>query len=49
MTLKINYLDKKKTQIKNNAIFVHQNTKIQHFRGKFDNKISNKILSLIKK
>ena len=49
MTLKINYLDKKKAQIKNNAIFVHQNTKIQHIRGKFDNKFVNKILSLIKK
>ena len=49
MTLKINYLDNKKTQLKNNAIFVHSNTKIDQIKGKFEDKITQKILNLIKK
>ena len=49
MTLKINYLDNKKAQFKNNAIFVHSNTKIDQIKGKFEDKITQKILNLIKK
>ncbi len=47
MTLKINYLDKKKSNIKNNAIFVDSNTKISDFQGVLDNKINQKIANLI--
>ena len=47
MTLKINYLDKKKSNIKNNAIFVDSNTKISDFQGVLDNKITQKIANLI--
>ena len=48
MSLKINYLDKKKSSNKNKAIFVQQNIKISEFKGEFDDKINQKILKLIK-
>ena len=48
MSLKINYLDKKKSYNKNKAIFVHSNSKIVEFKGEFDTKILNKINNLIK-
>ena len=48
MSLKINYLDKKKPSNKNKAIFVHQNIKISEFKGDFEDRINQKILNLIK-
>jgi len=49
MTLKINYLDKKKSFKKNKAIFVYPSVKTEAFRGEFDDKINQKIINLIKK
>jgi len=49
MTLKINYLNNKKASKKNNAIFVHLDTKISGINGDFDDKIKQKILSFLKK
>ena len=48
MTLKINYLDKKKNRPKNRAIFVHQDIKTVEFKGEFEEKIKQKILNLVK-
>ena len=48
MSLKINYLDRKKSSSKNKAIFIDQNIKIADFKGEFDQKIINKIINLIK-
>ena len=49
MTLKINYLDKKKSFKKNKAIFVYPSFKTEAFGGEFDDKINQKIINLIKK
>ncbi len=49
MTLKINYLDKKKGSIKNRAIFVHSNIKTAGFKGDFEEKTCQKIANLVKK
>ncbi len=49
MTLKINYLDKKKGSIKNIAVFVYPNSKMDRFKGDFDVKINQKILNLLSK
>ena len=49
MSLKINYLDKKKNTYKNTAIFVGPNTKIKEFNGILDKKINIKVSNLIKK
>ncbi len=48
MTLKINYLDEKKSSNKNIAVFVDRNTKTKVFQGIFDGKIDQKIANLIK-
>jgi len=48
MTLKINYLDQKKGSSKNNAIFVHLDTKMSEFKGNFDEKINQKIFKFLK-
>ena len=48
MSLKINYLDKKKSSHKNKAIFVHSNIKTSSFKGEFDLKTNQKIENLIK-
>ena len=49
MSLKINYLDRKKSLSKNTAIFVNSNIKTSGFKGKFDHEISQKIQNIIKK
>ncbi len=49
MTLKINYLNLKKSSIKNKAIFVHLDAKISGIKGDFDEKIKEKILNFLKK
>ena len=49
MSLKINYLDNKKTSNKNKAIFVHPDTKISGFKGEFDDKIIQKLVNFLKK
>ncbi len=49
MSLKINYLNGKKSSYKNLAVFVHPNTKISGFKGEFDEKINSKLLSFLKK
>ena len=48
MSLKINYLDQKKSSNKNIAVFVDPNTKTKVFQGIFDGKIDQKIANLIK-
>ncbi len=48
MTLKINYLDKKKAITKNTALFLCKETKISEFKGIFDDKINIKIQKFIK-
>ncbi len=49
MTLKINYLDKKRGSSKNIAVFVYPNSKMDGFKGDFDVKINQKILNLLSK
>ena len=49
MTLKINYLDKKKSFHKNRAIFISQNIKISGFRGEFNDNIIQNIQNFLKK
>ena len=49
MSLKINYLDNKKSSNKNKAIFVHPDTKISGFKGEFDDKINQKLVNFFKK
>tara|TARA_B100000131_G_scaffold206060_1_gene198184 strand:- start:1939 stop:3390 length:1452 start_codon:yes stop_codon:yes gene_type:complete len=49
MSLKINYIDKKKNPSKNRAIFVNSNIKITEFNGKLDQKSINKIINFLKK
>ncbi len=49
MSLKINYLDRKKNSNKNRAIFVHLDTKITGFKGDFTEGINQKIVNLLKK
>ena len=49
MSLKINYLDKKKNSFQNKAIFVTSDTKIVEFKGEFNEKIDQKIINLLKK
>ena len=49
MSLKINYLDTKKSSNKNKAIFVHPNTKMSGFKGEFDDKINQKLVNFFKK
>ena len=48
MTLKINYLDRKKSSSKNVALFLGSNSKISDFKGVFDHKINQKILNFLK-
>ncbi len=48
MTLKINYLDKKKVTSKNKAFFVGSINKIAEFGGEIDNKTFKNILDLKK-
>ncbi len=48
MTLKINYLDKKKNGNKNKAFFVYSDTKLNDFKGDIDSKTNQKILNLLK-
>ncbi len=48
MSLKINYLDKKKTSLKNRAIFIQPNIKIEGFKGEFDDNTKVKILKFLK-
>ena len=48
MTLKINYLDRKKSSDKNQAIFVNIDSKISEFKGNFDDKINQKIINFLK-
>ncbi len=48
MSLKINYLDKKKTSSKNRAIFIQPNLKIEAFKGEFDDNTRVKILKFLK-
>jgi len=49
MTLKINYLDHKKSSNKNRAVFLHTNIKTSGFKGEFDNEIIQKIHNFLKK
>ena len=49
MSLKIKYLDGKKSSNKNRAIFVHPDTKMSDFKGEFDNKINQKLVNFLKK
>ena len=49
MSLKIKYLDSKKSSNKNKAIFVHPDTKMSGFKGEFDPKINQKLVSFLKK
>ncbi len=49
MSLKINYIDKKKNPSKNRAIFVNSNNKIAKFNGQLDQKSINKIINFLKK
>ena len=48
MTLKINYLDKKKGTSKNKAFFVGRANKIAEFKGEIDDKTFNDILKFKK-
>ena len=48
MTLKINYLDKKKDTSKNKAFFVGRASKITEFDGVINDKIFNNILKFKK-
>ena len=49
MSLKINYLDKKKSLHNNRAIFIYSNIKISGFQGDFDDQINQKIQNFLKK
>ena len=49
MSLKINYIDKKKSPIKNRAILVNSNTKIAQFNDHLEQKSINKIINFLKK
>ncbi len=49
MTLKINYLNKKKGSNKNIAVFTHQNIKMSEFNDEFDEKTTHKITNFINK
>ena len=49
MTLKINYLDKKKSSINNKAVFIPLDAKIAAFNANFDRSINQKILNFLKK
>ncbi len=48
MSLKINYLDSKRSSNKNMAIFVNSDTKMLGFKGKFDDKINEKLVNFLK-
>ena len=48
MSLKINYLDKKKSLHNNRAIFIYSNIKISGFQGDFDDQIKHKIQNFLK-
>ena len=48
MTLKINYLDTKKSLSKNTALFLGKDTKISEFKGIFDDKTNQKIINFLK-
>ncbi len=48
MTLKINYLDRKKDLSKDIALFLGKEAKISDFKGIFDDKINQKILKFLK-
>ena len=48
MTLKINYLKKKKIVNKNKVFFVYPDTKIVEFKGKFDNQTYQKFVNFFK-
>ncbi len=49
MSVKINYLDSKKSSNKNKAIFVYPDTKMSGFKGEFDDKINQKLVNFLKK
>ena len=49
MSLKIKYLDSKKSSNKNKAIFIHLDTKMSGFKGEFDDKINQKLVNFLKK
>ena len=49
MTLKINYLDTKKSLSKNTAVFLCRDAKISEFKGIFDDKTNQKLVNYIKK
>ena len=44
MTLKINYLDTKKSSSKNSALFLGKDSKISEFKGIFDDKTNQKTM-----
>ena len=48
MSLKIKYLDRKKSSNKNKAIFIHLDTKMSGFKGEFDDKINQKLVNFLK-
>ena len=48
MSLKINYLDSKRSSNKNKAIFVNSDTKMSGFKGEFDDKINQKLVNFLK-
>ena len=48
MTLKIKYLDGKKGSIKNKAIILAKESKISDFKGIFEDKTNQKIISFLK-
>ena len=48
MSLKIKYLNTKNNSSKNKAIFLTQESKISDFKGIFDDKINQKIISFLK-
>ncbi len=48
MTLKINYLDRVKSNIKDKAIFVNLDVKISEFKRYFDQEINQKITNFLK-
>ena len=49
MSVKINYLDSKKSSNMNKAIFVYPDTKMSGFKGEFDDKINQKLVNFLKK
>ena len=48
MSLKIKYLNTKNNSSKNKAIFLTKESKISDFKGIFDDKINQKIISFLK-